>query len=296
MPDLLPMDEVSETQPKEYMLRRFIPKHWIVLGLLVFIHAVLGTCFSIVFLAYKQSFDSFMFAVANSALGFLFSQPILIAIWAAFASQRFYLRFLWSLFLCTLNLYSVALAIFVTAPSDLFFIAIVDLMLFIAATPIMLLVRRFARWQITYSCREDVSSEYQVNQFGIKHLIILTSITALACGLFRSLIMISPKFIDPPIAYVARITCEVVLMFLPIIIIPWFTLAYLKNMLSSIVYAIILLGIIEVANYYILNKIKYIPDIIQVMLFLQLGASISVFFTTLAIRLCGFRLVRVVKA
>src|SRR5664279_2165931 len=76
--------------------RRTIPKHWIVLGLLVVVHAGLGvflpSCVSVT--AVNPTY--FMW------LGFVFSQPILFALWAAFAPQRFYHRFLWSLLLCIL--------------------------------------------------------------------------------------------------------------------------------------------------------------------------------------------------
>ena len=153
-----------------------------------------------------------------------------------------------------------------------------DLTLFIVATLILLLVRRLSRWQIIHSYTEYVPSDYQANQFGIKHLIILTTITALACGLFRTLIVISPQLSYPSVAEVVKVTCEVIVMLLPIIIIPWFTLAYLKNMSLSIVYAIILLGIIDVAVYFIFRELEPNQDVIQIILFVQLGASISSLF------------------
>ena len=56
MSDSLPLDEVSETQPKENANRRSIPKHWIVLGLLVFAHAALGAYF-ILWLHLAESHD-----------------------------------------------------------------------------------------------------------------------------------------------------------------------------------------------------------------------------------------------
>ena len=86
MPDSLPLDEVSESQPKEAFIRRSIPKHWIILGLLVIAHAVLGRIFG--FFIDKENPHGYMTS------GFVLSQPILIAIWAALAPQRFYIRFL----------------------------------------------------------------------------------------------------------------------------------------------------------------------------------------------------------
>ena len=77
--------------------------------------------------------------------------------------------------------------------------------------------------------------------------------------------------------------------------IPWFTLAYHKNMVLSIFYAIILLGIIDGTACFIIQKYEPRSDIIQATLFFQLGASISLFFSTLMLRLCGFRMVRGAK-
>jgi hypothetical protein len=225
-------------------------------------------------------------------LGFIFSQPILIAIWTAFAPQRFFHRFLWSLSLCTLIFFSVGLGALRYGPQAWLFFIIMDLILFIVATLILLLVRRLFRWQIIHSYTAQVPSDYQSYQFGIKHLVILTTIAALACSLFRTLIVISPQFSYPSVAMVVKDTCQAIVVLFPIIIIPWFTLTYLKNMLLSILYAIILLGIIEVAVYFIFRKLEPNPDIIQIILFVQLGASISVFFSTLIIRLCGFRMIR----
>jgi hypothetical protein len=292
MSDPLPLDELSETPPKENANRRSVPKHWIVLGSLVFAHAVIGACFNPMGKTVEESTKVGRYMM----LGCIFSQPILLAIWAAFAPHRFYHRFLWSLFIYTLIFFSVGLGGLRSGPQDLFYLTIMDLTLFIVAILILLLVRRLSRWQLIHSYSEYVLSDYQANQFGIKHLIILTTITALACGLFRTLIVFSPQLSYPSVAGVAGVTCEVIVMLLPITIIPWFTLADLKNMSLSIFYAIILLGFIDVAVYFIFQNLEPNPDVIQIILFVQLGASISVFVSTLVIRLCGFRMVRERKA
>jgi hypothetical protein len=259
------------------------------LGLLVFAHAAIGALFSL----HLEKSNATVFSLM---LGCLLSQPILFAIWAAFAPQRFYHRFLWCLFFCTLIFFSAGLGILVSEPRNLFFITIADLTLFIVATPILLLVRRLSRCQIIHSYTSHVPSDYQANQFGIKHLIILTTITALACGLIRTLIVTSPQFSHPSVAEVVGGTCGVIVELFPITIIPWLTLAYLKNMVLSIFYTFILFGIYDLAVYFIIRTLNPEPEIFQVALFVQLGACISVLFSTLVSRLCGFRMVRVRKA
>jgi hypothetical protein len=279
-------DQVSETPPKENLNRRSIPKHWIVLGLLVFAHAVFGAYLGLHLGKTEQSSAY----IAYMMVGILWSQPILLAIWAALAPQRFYHRFLWTLLFCILICFTVAIGL--VHKSIEMGMIIMELTLFIVATLSLLLVRRLSRWQIIHTYTAHVPSDYQAYQFGIKHLIILITITAIACSLFRTLVVISPQLLYPPVVEVAKQTCEVIVVLFPIIIIPWFTLAYLKNTLLSIFYAIVLLGIIDVTVYFIFRKLEPNPDIIQIILFVQLGASISVFVTTLVIRLCGFRMVR----
>jgi hypothetical protein len=278
-------DEVSESTNKENANFRSIPKYWIVLGLLVCAHAAFGAIFSLRIV--KSNATVFVLM-----LGCLLSQPILFAIWAALAPQRFYRRFLWSLFFCTLVCFSAGLGILVSEPQNLFFFTISDIVLFIATTPILLLVRRLSRWQIIHSYTAHVPSDYQANQFGVKHLIILITITALACGLFRTLIVTCPPSSYPSVAAVVAGTCVVIVVLFPIVFIPWITLAYLKNMVLSIFYTFILFGIYDMAVYFIVRILNPEPEIFQIAFFVQLGASISVFLSMLMIRLCGFRMVR----
>ncbi len=77
------------------------PKTWIVLGLLVLAHAGFGAYLSPV--VRSISGDRIVEFLTGGAI---LSQPILFAIWAALARQRFYHRFLWSLLLCTLVSFS----------------------------------------------------------------------------------------------------------------------------------------------------------------------------------------------
>ncbi|MGD0517667.1 MAG: hypothetical protein ABSA26_09045 [Thermoguttaceae bacterium] len=284
MPGSLPLYEVSETQPKEPFIRRSISKKWIVLGSLVFAHTVLGRVCGF-FIERDDPLGYLIF-------GFVLSQPILIAIWAALAPQRFYIRFLWGLLLFTMIFFAVGYGIVMKEPRNVCPIAIVELTLFTVTTVILLLVRRLSHWQITYSYRRLVRSDYQAYQFGIKHLIILTTVVALAFGLFRTLLLIDPLALFPVTADLAISVCAVIVGLFPIIVIPCFTLSNLKNKLSSIIYAIFILGIVDVAAFFIFKWLEPDPDQIKILLYVQFGASLSMFATTFVIRLCGFRMVR----
>ena len=195
MSDSMPLDEVSETPPKENANRRSIPKHWIVLGLLVFAHAAFGVSFTTV-LRGQQKYPEI---ISPILIGFLYSQPIMFAIWAAFAPQRFYHRILWSLLLCTLVSFAEDLGTLRLSSVRPGYTMMVFIILFIVVTIILLLVR-FFRWQMTQSFELNIPTDYRANQFGIKHLIILTTIVALAFGLFRTLLLISSQQTFPPVA------------------------------------------------------------------------------------------------
>ena len=285
MTDSLPPDAVSENQSKAKANHRSIPKHWIVLGLLVFAHAAFG-----VFCSYNlPPVDSIAFLM----IGFLFSQPILFAIWAAFAPQRFYHRFLWSLLFITLISFSVLLGSLLNQRLSLEFFMIMEPTLFFAATLSLLLVRRLYRCHFIHSDADNVPSDYQANQFGIKHLLILTAITALAFGLFRTVYVISPQSFFPSVAEVAKLVCELIVLAFPITLIPCFTLVCHKNMMLTIFYAVIMLGINDTAAYFTFRSLEPLPNIIQLIVFVQLGAGLSVFISTLVIRMCGFRMIRI---
>jgi hypothetical protein len=284
MPDSLPPDRVPETGPKKAFISQSIPKHWIVLVSLVLAHAILGRIFG--FFIDKENPLGYMTS------GFVLSQPILIAIWAALAPQRFYIRFLWSILLCTLIFFAVGYGLFLEESRNALFFIIIELILFIVATLILLLVRRLSGWQITHSSIKPGSADYQAYQFGIKHLIILTTLIAFTFGLFRTLLLISSQASVPKIADLVWSLCLVIDVLFPMVIIPCFTLTNQKNKLLSIIYAIFMFGIVDVAALFIYKWLESNPGPIKILLYVQLGASLSIFVTTFVIRLCGFRMVR----
>ncbi len=287
MPDSLPPDEVSETQSREVLIRRLIPRQWIALGAIVIVHMALGGVFGF----FSESGDMLL---DYFSAGIVLSQPILIAIWMVLAPYRFHIRFLWGLFLFTVMFFAVGCGISLNGPSGAEVYATINLIILVVAYIMLSLVRRLTRWQIIHCDGKQAASDYQVFQFGIKHLIILTAIVALALGLCRTLLLVSPQKSLPGISLIAKSVCEFTVMLFPIIIIPWFTLAYVRNAGALIMRAVFLIGIVDVVAYCIFKWITWNPyDIARSFLFFQCGASMSMFATAIVIRLCGFRMARV---
>ena len=62
----------------------------------------------------------------------------------------------------------------------------------LVATAVLSIVRWIFHWQITCTTVETAHSDYRGSQFGVKHLLILTTIIAVGCGLLRSLVIAIP--------------------------------------------------------------------------------------------------------
>jgi len=289
MSDSVPLDEKPKGNGR-------LPKTWIVLGLLVVAHAAFGAYFNPSGIGWVDEIRMYLL------MGAILSQPVLFAIWASFAHHRFYHRFLWSLLLCILVSFTEDLGCLrLENHRDLGVLMIIDTTFFLMATIILSLFCRLSRWHIKQPDKEDVPSAYQTHQVGIKHLIILTTIIALACGLFRSLHILNPDMgLPPSIAKFIGGTCAFLALLFPVVAMPWITLAYRRNVLSLIIVTIIIGGVLEIATYFLIIAIEPPPPgpyglIIQ-LLSIQLGATISAFATTLVIRFCGFKMVRQPKA
>lgn len=278
---------------------RSTSRQWVILGLLVFVYAGLG-----LLLTPARFSDGPHDIILPLVMGFLFSQPMLLAFWAAFAPQRFYHRVLWGLLLCTV----VALAaegerLFAGEQTAFgqgggfprgFFLSM-DLILFGVATPLLLLVRRLTRWRLTQFAAEPASSGYQAHQFGIKHLLVLTAIAALVCSLFRSLMVTDSTVSVQPIAEVAKVVFQIVVVFLPIGLIPWLTLGYHKPIVTWLLIAIVMVWASDTACYAFF-RIPQGSGQIQAILLVQLGGGLSVLVSTLVIRWCGYRMIRQARA
>ncbi|MGA2796445.1 MAG: hypothetical protein ABSE63_02580 [Thermoguttaceae bacterium] len=231
-------------------------------------------------------------------LGIFISQPILFALWASFAPQRFYQRFLWSFLLCTLVSFAEELGSFRYANSEHGSIMLIFSALFVVATIILLIIRRLTRWQMMQSFEANVYTDYPANQFGIKHLIILTTITAIACGLFRTA---SPNLKGlPSVAEFFGAVCLLLMLSYPIIAVPWYILAYRGKIIPIVLFTVSTWIILDLAAFLILDKTFptgiTIYEILKPVLFFQIGAVLSSFVSTFVIRLCGFRMIRMPKA
>jgi len=287
---------MSDTTPKTDSRLPF--NHWGPLGCLVIAYAWLG--------AYLYD------KPANGGIrefmmqGFLFSQPILLAFWAGFAPQPFRQRFLWAFLLCILVAFAEELGPLLTAHytdvhhTDSGFLMILFFGLFSVATVLFLIIRRLSRWRIKHSVIEDACSDYEPTQFGIKHLIILISITALACGLARSLVLLgsgSPLGLSG-LRFVVGLVGIVCFLF-PVLAIPWCVMTCRPRMMLLIITMAIIWVACSLAGYMIVvtaQEPRGDMEFTKPMLFMQLGAGLSVLLSTLVMRFCGFRMIRMPKA
>jgi hypothetical protein len=262
--------------------RRAVPWHWIVLGLLVVVHAGLGAYFySLVASHLSHSLESIL-------MGFILSQPILFAFWSAFAPQRFHHRFLWSLLLCIMVAFAVDCG---GSRNELGILMLVDIIYFIIATPVFLLFRRYSGWHIIMSHIETISSDYRAYQFGIKHLIVFVTITAFGLGLIRTLLLMSSS----PFLLNNQLVVIITTLFalsIPVIMLAWLIMA---NRWISFVQLLICLGVFDFGIHLLSQSYTFRFSDIRETLFIQLGAALSVILTTLVMRWCGFRMIRVRK-
>jgi hypothetical protein len=290
MADLPPVDETPERCP---------PAYWITLGLLVVAHVEFGVFLSPAGI-YGNSTYHFLLA---PVLGFLFSQPLLCAFWTAFAPQPFYHRVLCGLPICALLAFAVELGNLMTGGRVFsyhesfcqpgFFLSMY-LLLYLTATLLLLLARQLFRWRLTRPAAEPVSYQYRESQFGVKHLLILTAVTALVCGLFRSLTVIDPSVYPHPSREVAALVFEIIIVLLPIALVPWLTLVHHRDITLSILCAVVSFGPIAVVCG-LMYRFALIRGSPEDSLFIQFGAISSVFVSTLTIRSCGFRMIRQAK-
>ena len=289
MPDSTQCDNPESDQVQTTNGRKVFPKYWIVLGLLIVAHAA--------FVAYFNPEEAAPGAYPEIALymmfGCLLSQAALFALWSVFAQQPFYQRFLWAFLLLALVSFIEELGA-LRQTQNVGGIMMLNLPLFIMATVGLLPIRRYFGWRLDHSQTEIYHSDYSANQFGIKHLIILTTITAVAFGLLRCLLLINTRSNWlPSIAEFTGFTSMCLALLIPIIIIPWHTLAYCGIRVWLIIFTMLSFGIIDLAVIFIEQKLDlFAPNKLQLILYAQLGAGLSVLFSTLVLRLCGFRLVR----
>jgi hypothetical protein len=288
MPDEFGLNETDDS--REIPSPPWPTRHpWKVLGGWIVIQTALALLFF--HENYSRAGESFFIAM----LGSLFSHPLLFALWAALAPQRFYVRFLWCLPLSFGVSFLVELKYHFTNRGHVmdFFIILISMSIFVLATAILLLVRRFTRWQLRQRSNSESASDYQPYQFGIKHMLILTTIIGAVSGLFKSLIVISDHATMPSLGELTRILSEILLMIVPILFVFWLTLINLSKRKGSAIAAIIFLAFAEIAVYIFVPMIEGSRTRMnEVIPFFQIGCGLSVIMTAMVIRRCGFRMVR----
>jgi hypothetical protein len=299
-----PIDET----PAETARSSGFPRHWIILGLLVLAHAVIG--------AYFIPGYSWLFVIA---VGAAISQPILLATWAVFARQRFCHRLSWSLLTCTyLSLaYDLGMAQHVLDGGELI---LNSLALFVISVVILLPIRFFSRWRMAHLDSKDTASVYQDHQVGVNNLLILTAAIAVTCGVVRSLFVIThiDRSYFPyncPGEFIVIVGTLLVVV-LPSYTVPWITLADHRKGYRTFCLAVLLAIFIELADLYIVMKLRYFPRNFSCgivywsmddcffwvqrgtmgSIWMQFGTTLSAIITTLALRFCGFRMIREPKA
>jgi hypothetical protein len=284
MSDALPNDEIRQQGAPLWP----IPANWRVFGLLVLGHAVFG--------AYFTPIDE---ALAAVTLGVKVSQPILLAIWAAFARQNLYYRLLWALLLCTYLSFADDLGSVQQSAYDFWWrrtmngkageTIVANLAIFIAALPSLLMVRRVSRWQMTDPFYQDAESSDPASRYGIHHLLLLTAIVALFCGLVRSLLILTKAGF--PYASMTEFDSSIafyLVIGLPICIVPWITMSNLKR-IDALAFATLFAAFaLDVCVVPWLFGVRFLNHCVWI----QTGAAISAVVTTLVLRRCGFRLNR----
>jgi hypothetical protein len=162
-------------------------------------------------------------------------------------------------------------------------------------------IRRVSGRQIQRAGQVPGNDGYRARQFGIKHLMILTAIIAIALSLVQTLPIMYPhaRGSSYPIGvYIRIIGCTLILPF-PAIVLPWFALSRrIKPM--SLFFWIVFGGLIDLFFVVIFPLpppgLFSNPTMIAFDLSVQIGAGLSVVFTTLPLRFCGYRMIRVRKA
>jgi hypothetical protein len=236
--------------------------------------------------------------LAYAVIGVVISQPIMLALMAAFARQRFYYYLLWALLICTYLSFADDLgAEMVSIRSKPGETIVANLALFIVALSILLIIRRFSRWRITDRIGPDSNSAYLGRHYGIHHLMILTAIVALACGLIRSLLMIS--YHGLPYGSVHEFIFDVgLLLFVafPAAILPLSILARFSPQYILVLYAALAIVAVDLLGLILLvftvlysSRIQFPEYVVLPFLLMQAGTIVSAVGSTLVLRYCGFR-------
>jgi hypothetical protein len=290
MKDELPDNDIlfaSERKAHGWAVRH----RWFVLGAMLFAQ----TAFAAVFNPIGRGTSKEDEIRDDILIGFILAQAILYAIWAVFAPQRFYVRFLWAFFLLIAATFAIELSEIKDSGSELGSLALLNAAFFPATVGILSFIKLFTGWKLRSIEEGEAADGYLTHQFGIKHVIWLTTLAALALGLFQSLAVLRPDQLHIPAVGELCLGCVFfVAMFSSVVFAPWFILSRHRRLWISLPVSACLIGIFETAACSIIPRLINTPKILDI-LFLQLGAAISLSIAALTLRRCGYRLERVRK-
>jgi hypothetical protein len=278
----------ANESPAETANSSGFPSHWTVLGLLVLAHAAFAVC-SMQFTSYRHS------VLETVCMKTILWQPILFAIWAAFASQRLWVRSVCGFVSCavvaSIDQFGATLC---KPPRNADSLVPELLKWFCICTVLLSGLRYFSRWQIVPNPPVIPHPAGQKYQFTIRELIYATTVLAVCCGGVRTLLIVDPgrdvlPMVCPALAYV-----------FPATVVPWIILAD-RSKLRALLLAILVGGGLVLAEYLLLSENS--PSLalrrhifIQSMLLVQLGSTASATVSFLVLRFCGFRMVRLPKS
>jgi hypothetical protein len=174
---------------------------------------------------------------------------------------------------------------------------VTNLALYVVTLLVLMLVRRFSRWQITEPDGKDGDSMYLAHHYGIHHLLMLTAIVALACSLFRSVLTIFDAGFpyQSGTEFIIDLGILLVIVF-PVCVVPWITLTSRGNRAGSAIVTLVVAAALDYIACYISVLITSSWNFAQDVAFscglMQIGAILSAVGTTLVLRYCGYKMVR----
>jgi hypothetical protein len=109
--------------------------------------------------------------------------------------------------------------------------------------------------------------------------------------------MMSPDSLQQfsPVVEIAKGVGLYLGILLPVVLVPWYTLAYRASVVRLIFFSLVMFATLDALLYWIAPFLFPTPDIFSVCFFIQFGAGLSVLITTLPLRFCGYRMMRVQK-
>jgi len=275
--------------------RRRVRWQWLVLGLLVLGHA----SFDAVFTPMGTPVDDNAMAAPYAVIGVIAVQPMLLAMWVALGRGPLVQRLFWAVLACVLVASGDALGSLWNRPGSvgnaMAGSVAAMLVLFGVAALALWPVRRLSGWRIGRGSPEAA----RPSQFGIVHLILWTTLTAVFLGAARFLGQQVPVEGEGsswrhPAVQVALAAAFLLVALFPTVVVPWVTLAYRGRRNLLILAAAAAWAALTYACIVLMSKSAPTPlyQIAQPIVFLQAGASAAGLLSALVVRLCGYRIAR----